>query len=209
MLLVFCVLCLLFYVLLSLRLKCFPLCSFHYVLSPVFSHSSCLVCLPCLSVEFPWCLPLIISPVPRLVISVCVFSFCLPSSLCLVITAVWCLCGVLCPLGFFSKWYVFFGFWFLIPVFDLYFPFFVGTLFSVFLLLCFFLVLRLSFLCVPGFCGFWLLFNKARFLFPPYPATCLNLHSGPSLNYYTEKELMIEWNRLPYILDSNVYMNVV
>ena len=151
MLLVFCVLCLLFYVLLSLRLKCFPLCSFHYVLSPVFSHSSCLVCLPCLSVEFPWCLPLIISPVPRLVISVCVFSFCLPSSLCLVITAVWCLCGVLCPLGFFFQFpsgMCFLGFDFLSLCLICTFPF----------------LLALCFLCFCHFVSFWSL-DSVSFVF--------------------------------------------
>ena len=106
--------------------------------SPVFFRLCMFVSL-CLSVFCPLCFPSryltwpppssLSSPVPRLIVSVCVFSLCFPSCLCPFMASVWCLSlsDVLPEFLVFPRMspsgMCFFGFWFLRFWFELFFLF--------------------------------------------------------------------------------------
>ena len=109
------------------------------------------------------------SPVPRLVVSVCVFSLCLPCSPSPVVV---CMCQPLSAPAHVSvpssPWYVFLNFciliWTLVLICTL--PYFLCTLFHC----CF--VATLSFIPVWSVFGFLVQFEiKAHFLFTPFPAS--------------------------------------
>ena len=103
------------------------------------------------------------SPVPRLIISVCVLSLCFPS------LSVHCFCFCLCDvlpeflLSLVPQWYVFFGLWLLVfpclictlPFFSLH---FIELFYFITLSCCFFVILFL------GLWTFMLLFFDAAFV---------------------------------------------
>ena len=139
--------------------------------SPVFPL--CMFASLCLSVSSPLCFPprypsrpppsSLSSPVPRLIISVCVLSLCFPS------LSVHCFCFCLCDvlpeflLSLVPQWYVFFGLWLLVfpclictlPFFSLH---FIELFYFITLSCCFFVILFL------GLWTFMLLFFDAAFV---------------------------------------------
>ena len=159
----------------------------------------------CLSVFSPLCSPLhyrtwpppspLSSPVPRLIVSGCVLSFCFPSCLCLFIASVpdsvsvMPLVEVSCLASSRVSWHVL--------DFDFFDAFLIWTLLLVVLCFSFSFDLVLLFCCyfgfwssnsfsfvVFGFCfavSFFL--NKSSHSVLPDPVSCLNLHLAPPFSF--------------------------
>ena len=168
--------------------------------SVVLFPSTFLLCAPPPLVTTPGLLPPLSSPVPRLIISVCVFSQCFPFTPCLVIACIYLPLRMLTFTSLFLLLFLFlFLFLFLscpsspphvlwilvlafLPFWFVLCPF-VCALFSLFcyfvLLLCCYFGFCPEFISVPCSLGFFLCvcchqlwFNEARFLFLPFPASC-------------------------------------